>query len=319
MLRQFLIPCSIALLLASAIVGSSSHAAEPGFFEGKRITYIVATKPGGGYDQYARLIARYLPRYLGVKSVVIRNVPGASHLIGLQQLFMATPDGLTIGTFNTGLLIGIDRTVVDYDLSQLSWIGKAAAEPRVFIVPSHSTLQSFDDLRTRTTPLLVATSGKLSASNLEVELIASAFDIQTRNVHGFVGPDTDLAIARGDVEGALVSLSSARPLLLNGQARALFYFGAESALPGVEKLDAVARSELERDVAKRLLTLSGLGRLSAGPPGIPPARLQELRKAYLDALGDPELREEAARMRLPIHPWGGERVASAIQQMLEET
>jgi tripartite-type tricarboxylate transporter receptor subunit TctC len=153
MLQKFLISCFIALLLAFAMVGRSSHATEPGFFEGKRLTYIVATKPGGGYDQYARLIARYLPRYLGVRSVAIRNVPGASHLIGLQQLFVAAPDGLTIGTFNTGLLIGIERAAVNYDLSQLSWIGKAAAEPRVFIVPLLSALQTFGDLRTRTTPV----------------------------------------------------------------------------------------------------------------------------------------------------------------------
>jgi hypothetical protein len=137
-------------------------------------------------------------------------------------------------------------------------------------------------------------------------------------VHGFVGPDPDLAITRGDVEGALVSLSSARPLLVNAQARALFYFGTDNVLPGVEKLDAVARSDRERNAANKLLTLSGLGRLSAGPPGIPPVRLQKLRRAYLDALSDPELRDEAARMRLPIQPWGGERVASAIQQLSED-
>lgn len=290
-------------------------AAEADFFAGKRLTYLVATKPGGGYDQYARLISRHLPRHLGVKSVVIRNVPGASHLIGLQQLFAAKPDGLTIGTFNTGLVVGLSQTSLDYQLSRLSWIGKAAAEPRVFIVPTHSALQRFEDLRNRNQPILVATSGKLSASNLEVELIAGAFGLQTRNVHGFVGPDTDLAIVRGDVEGALVSLSSAHTLIGNKQARPLFFIGDRGALPGIETLNEVAHGPGEQWVAERLLALSKLGRLSAGPPDIPPVRLKQLRQAYLDTLQDPALLEEARRLRLPIEPWGGERVAAVIEQL----
>jgi tripartite-type tricarboxylate transporter receptor subunit TctC len=88
---QLLIPrflCILGILLLAPASGTVL-AADADFFAGKRLTYIVATKPGGGYDQYARLVARHLPRHLGVRSVVIRNVPGASHLIGLQQLFAA--------------------------------------------------------------------------------------------------------------------------------------------------------------------------------------------------------------------------------------
>ena len=85
--------------LAATGALAASEAAE--FFRGKRLVYIVPTKPGGGYDAYARLIARHLPKHLPVKAVEVRNVPGASHLIGVQQLFAAPPDGLTLGTFNS--------------------------------------------------------------------------------------------------------------------------------------------------------------------------------------------------------------------------
>ncbi|MCW8873935.1 MAG: tripartite tricarboxylate transporter substrate-binding protein [Xanthomonadales bacterium] len=302
-------------VLSLATACRPALAAEADFFAGKRLTYIVATKPGGGYDLYARLVARHLPRHLGVKSVVIRNVPGASHLIGLQQLFSAKPDGLTVGTINTGLIVSLKHTSLDYELSRLSWIGKAAAEPRVFIVPANSPLQVFEDLRQREQPILVATSGKLSAANLDVELIAEAFGLQTRNIHGFAGPDTDLAIMRGDVDGALVSFSSAHTLLGNAQARPLFFIGDPGAVPGVEALAAVARSAGEKMVAERLVALSKLGRLCAGPPGIPPARLKQLRQAYLKTLQDPALLEEAKQLRLPIDPWGGERVATVIEQL----
>jgi tripartite-type tricarboxylate transporter receptor subunit TctC len=303
--------CGLLILTASC---ATNLAAEADFFAGKRLTYIVATKPGGGYDQYARLLARHLPRHLGVKSVVVRNVPGASHLIGLQQLYTAEPDGLTIGTFNTGLLAGLSSTPLDYDLRRLSWIGKAAAEPRVFLVPVHSTLRAFEDLRDSRRSILVATAGKQSASNLDVEQVAEAFGFSTRMVHGFSGPDADLALIRGDVDGALVSLSSARSLLTNGQARPLFFIGDPASLPGIETLAAVAQTPEEKAVAQRLLSLSKLGRLSAGPPGIPPARLHRLRAAYLSTLQDPALLEEAERLRLPLEPWDGERVAAVIGQ-----
>jgi tripartite-type tricarboxylate transporter receptor subunit TctC len=306
--------CLCGLLILTASCGTNL-AAETDFFAGKRLTYIVATKPGGGYDQYARLLARHLPRHLGVKSVVVRNVPGASHLIGLQQLFAAEPDGLTIGTFNTGLIVGLSATSLDFDLRRLSWIGKAAAEPRVFIVPVNSTLRAFEDLRDHRRTILVATSGKQSASNLDVVQVAEAFGIGARMVHGFSGPDSDLAIIRGDVDGALVSLSSAQSLLATEQARPLFFIGDPGSLPGVEALGAVARTPEEKAVAQELLSLSKLGRLTAGPPGIPPTRLRRLRDAYVSTLEDPALLEEAERLRLPVEPWAGERVAAVIAQI----
>ena len=59
-------------------------------FEGETITYIVATQPGGGYDTYARLIARYMERHLGGVRIRIRNVPGAGNIVGANQLFVAS-------------------------------------------------------------------------------------------------------------------------------------------------------------------------------------------------------------------------------------
>ena len=312
--RLFPNPRHIACALALAMTCSSAVADDKDFYFGKRLTYIVATKPGGGYDLYARLVARHLPRHLGVRSVVIRNVPGASHLIGLQQLFAAEPDGLTIGTFNTGLVIGQRYAGADFDLSLLSWVGKAAAEPRIFVVAVNSELRNFEDLRNSAHPVLVATSGKLSSANLEMELIASVFRFRIRAVHGFSGADADLAIVREDVEGALMSLSSTRSLLQNGQARPVFFIGRPETLPAVEALSTIARTGEEKQLAEKLQTLSELGRLSAGPPGIPPERLRTLREAYLDTLRDPALLKDAESMRLPIDPWEGARVAAAVEQ-----
>ena len=71
-------------------------------YEGKTITIIVGYKPGGGYDRYARLIGKHLPKHIpGKPGVIIQNMPGASSVIAANHLYsIAKPDGLTIGTFN---------------------------------------------------------------------------------------------------------------------------------------------------------------------------------------------------------------------------
>src|SRR5215470_3264579 len=92
------------LAMALGISATSANAADSGMFKDKTITYIVATGPGGGYDAYGRLVARFMQKYLPGSRVIVRNVPGAGHIVGANTLYTARPDGLTIGTFNTGLI-----------------------------------------------------------------------------------------------------------------------------------------------------------------------------------------------------------------------
>ena len=118
------------------------------FFKGKTVTYIVATAPGGGYDLYGRLIAEYMQRNLPGSTFVVKNIPGAGHMIGTNTIYASKPDGLTIGTFNTGLIYNqlIQAEGVKFDLTKMSWIGKAASEPRVFVVGAQSPIKTFEDL-----------------------------------------------------------------------------------------------------------------------------------------------------------------------------
>src|SRR6476661_2163825 len=98
------------LLLAVTTCCAAAMAAVPAlaqdgaaFYKGRTVTYVVATAPGGGYDFYGRLVARYMQLALPDSTFVIKNVPGAGHIVGANFIYAAKPDGLTIGTFNTGL------------------------------------------------------------------------------------------------------------------------------------------------------------------------------------------------------------------------
>src|SRR3954464_11630781 len=140
---------------AAALVGSgvtmSMAAAQTGadFYKSKAVTYIVSTAPGGGYDLYGRLIAEYMQRYLPGSTFVVKNVPGAGHMIGTNTIYASKADGLTIGTFNTGLIYNqlIGAEGVKFAFNKMSWIGKASADPGVVVAGPQSPIKSFEELR----------------------------------------------------------------------------------------------------------------------------------------------------------------------------
>ena len=107
------------------------------FYEGKVLTIIVGYSPGGGYDRVDRLLAKYLPNYIpGKPTVLVQNMPGADSMIAANYLYnIAKPDGLTIGTFNRGLVFAnlLKAEGGRYDLTKFSWIGSAAVESSVLI------------------------------------------------------------------------------------------------------------------------------------------------------------------------------------------
>src|SRR5579864_5034167 len=126
----------LAMSVGALLALSAPAQADSDLFKGKTITYIVATGAGGGYDAYGRLIARYLQKYLTGSRVIVRNVPGAGHIVGANTLYASRPDGLTIGSFNTGLIYDqlIQREGVLFDLAKFGWIGKAANDTRALLI-----------------------------------------------------------------------------------------------------------------------------------------------------------------------------------------
>ncbi len=79
----------------AALVAAQPSAAQEGadFYKGKTVTYIVATAPGGGYDTYGRLVAEYMQKYLPGSTFVVKNMPGAGHVIGANAIYASRPDG----------------------------------------------------------------------------------------------------------------------------------------------------------------------------------------------------------------------------------
>ena len=299
--------------------GPGSQASARAFFRGKTITYIVATSPGGGYDTYGRLVARYMSKYLPGTKIIVRNLPGAGHVIGADTIYAAKPDGLTIGTFNTGLIYMqlLQAPGVRFDLTRMSWIGKAAADPRVLVMSRKSGITDARQLLDPSKPPTVLfAAGMGSAGYLDTRLAAVAIHLNVRLIPGYGGSEGTMSMLRGETGGTIGSESSYAQFVKQGQGSYLLQFGGPrgGSIPHAMPLAATPD-------ARKLLSLiaaeSEVSRLTAGPPGIPADRLELLRRVYLQALADPGLQAQASKMDAPVDPMGGPQVQQVIDQALQ--
>jgi putative tricarboxylic transport membrane protein len=306
--------------LAAAAIAASPATAQTGadFYKGQTVTYIVSTAPGGGYDLYGRFVAEYMQKYLPGSTFVVKNLPGAGHLVGTNTLYAAKPDGLTIGTFNTGLiynqLIGLDG--VKFDLTKMSWIGKASSEPRVLVIAQQSQIKNFQELGEQKQPVNFATAGIGSASYVETVMLTKLLKLPIRLQTGYSGNDDQLAMRRGEIVGTVSSRSTVEQFMQNGFARFIAQVGgSEKDVPQlrdmVKEKDALALISL-------IETQGDIQRLTAGPPGIPKDRLDALRTAFRKAMEDPELQQKAIKAGRPLDPAYGDDVLTMIKGALNQ-
>ncbi len=305
------------LLLGIALtLAGTANASE--FYKGKTITYIVSTSPGGGYDTYARLIAKYLGKHLEAK-VLVKNLPGAGHIVGTNTLAASKPDGLTIGTFNTGLIYAqiLKREGVQFDLRAFEWIGKAAADPRALVLGAESGMKTYEDLAAADKPVKFATSGVGSASYTDTQLIRSALDLKIEVVPGFNGNEGELAMLRGEIGAQVGSMSSLQSFVDNGYGVFAVAIGGDAN--GVPQAAGKATTEKGKSIIALVQAMSELGRLTAAPPGTPAERVADLRAAYEKVLTDPQLLAEAEKLGIPIQPSYGEAVAGLVGDALNQS
>ena len=317
----FVVATAVAAGAAGCAASAPASEDPRAFFAGKTLTYIVATEAGGGYDTYGRLVSQYIGKQLGVRNVVVKNVPGGGHIVGTNELYRARPDGLTLGMFNTGLIYAqlLERRGFHARLERMSWVGKAGGEPRVLITSTQSGFRSIEDVRRAGRPLLMAAGGVGTEGYIEATLLTAAAGLPTRVVLGLATRDAQLSMMRGDTEAQFVSASTGRALLDGGYGHAIMRVGSG---PGVDDRVPDAAAILTSDDGRRLVALiqsvAALGRWTAGPPGIGANRLAVLRDAHAAALADPDLLSAAKRLELPIEPMDGAALADAVARALAQ-
>lgn len=303
-------------LLAMGLAVPVCAANDADFYKGQTLSYVVATSPGGGYDKYGRLVAEFMQKKIPGVTIVVRNVPGAAHIIGANLIYNSKPDGLTIGTFNTGLTLeqATKAEGVKFDLDKMSWIGKAASDPRVLILSAKTpNIKTIEDLRKPGNPLKVSVNG---ADDPEVKILEKAIKLNLRLLAGYTGNDDQMAMRRGEIDANFGAYSAWENFVQNGYGNFLFAVGGDVGnVPQLRDLEKNPSEETKALIA--LLQAQGdIARLTAGPADIPKGRLEVLRTAYKQAFEDPEFIDRAKKTKMPLNPAYGDDVAKMVHDAL---
>ncbi|HET9395201.1 MAG TPA: hypothetical protein VFO36_04015, partial [Nitrospiraceae bacterium] len=117
---------AIAIMFLWWMIAGQAFAQES-FFKGKTMRIIVGGPPGGGFDTYARMIARVMPKHIpGAPTILVDNMPGAGMMIAANHLYkVAKPDGLTIGHFTGSQTISqvLNQPGVEFDMRKFYYLG----------------------------------------------------------------------------------------------------------------------------------------------------------------------------------------------------
>jgi tripartite-type tricarboxylate transporter receptor subunit TctC len=313
-----------ALLLLAA---ATAPAAAADFYAGKQINLYIGSTAGGGYDSYARLVARHLSDHIpGHPTVVPVNTPGAgSNKLAYYIYAVAPKDGTAIGEIFPGAimepLIG-DKPVED-DPSKFGYVGSANNEVFLCVARSDAPVKTFKDVLT--TEMRVAASASGGSTRDFPLMLDNIIGAKFKIVVGYPGSrEMMLAVEQGEVSGVcgvgVSSIAEAEPdWFPSGKVIPL----AQEALKPDPSMAALhvpmthdfARTDEERKVLEFMYSQEVFGRPFVVPPGVPPERLAILRKAFIETLRDPATLADAKRARLPVDPSTGEDVQALIAKV----
>jgi tripartite-type tricarboxylate transporter receptor subunit TctC len=294
------------------------------FYKGKQIRFIVGTAAGQDYDSWARLIARHLPRYLpGNPTFVVENMPGAGHILATNYLFNLAPrDGSAIGMVSRNMTEAaiLKLPNVRFDPAKFSWIGSPELNHRVLFVNAASGFEKVSDLFER--ELIIGTPGGFQGVSAAPILLKNLLRMRLKIIQGYHSPgDVILAMARREVDGIVQSVGAPegarRQWIESGQMRVMFNMEHDR----VAGLDAptifeFTKSEEQNQVLTFFSSSMELGRPLMAPPGVPPERVAQLRRAFDATVKDPLFRQEAAAMGFEVAALSGEEIAARVAAVM---
>lgn len=309
-----------AAVVVLALASGPALAQQQGkaYYNNKTVEWIVATAPGGGHDFWARLMSHNMQRMLPGSKFIVKNRPGAGHIIGANLIYSARPNGLTVGNFSTGLAYSqlIKTKGIRFDLAKMSWIGKVSSERRVMSVPMSSEYKSFEDIINSKRVVKFSASGVGSGSFTDSFMVGEAFNIPFRIITGYSGTQAALAMLRGELDVLMGGEDSAETYVRAGQLRNVMKVGGSG--PGMVNAADYAKTPLAKSVVRLMTSMGNLSRLTAGPPGIRADRLEALRVAFREAIESKELQEQAKKVGRETEPAYGDDVRKAVIELMDQ-
>jgi tripartite-type tricarboxylate transporter receptor subunit TctC len=320
---QVLVLAGALLILAA---GPLRAQAPEAFFAGKTITIVVGFEAGGGYDAYARMLARHMGRHPGGANIVVQNRPGAGSLVAANYLFSVAPrDGTVFGIISSGVLFDplFGNKAAQFEATEFSWLGSVNREVSTCQIWHTAPIKSFEDART--TSIAVGGTGAGADSHLFPQTLNAVLDTKFKIVSGYPGATSVfLAMERGELQGICgiywSTLKAQRSdWLRQGILRPLVQLALEKhpEYPDVPLILDFARNPEERAALELVFAPMALARPFLGPPGIPADRLAFLRRAFTTTVADPDFKAEADKLKLEVSPMFADEVVALLKRLYQ--
>ena len=316
---------------AACLLGVASHAAAQNateqFYKGKQISLVVGSSPGGGYDTYARLLARSMGAAIpGNPTIVVQNMSGAGSNRAAGYIYSVAPkDGTAIGAIFPGAVLQplLSDQPVPHDPSKLVYLGSANSDVYVCYVRTDAPVKTFKDVLAQ--EMIIGASNPGATTYDLPLLLNNVLGTKFRIVTGYPGSrEITLALERGEVQGACgigwTGIEAMHPeWFAKDTIRVLVQLSNKGHddlnKRGVPLAGSFARDDDDRKVIELVFSQGVFGRPYILPPGVPAERIAALRKAFVAALGDANLRAEAAKMQLDVDPMAGDELQALISSI----
>jgi tripartite-type tricarboxylate transporter receptor subunit TctC len=323
-MHQRTLACGLVATLA-VLVGPPSANAQAPFYTDKTISIFCSTGTGTTYDQYARLTADHLGRFLpGKPRLIVQSRPGAGGAVAAAYMDAVAPrDGTAIAIVqqNVPLFQALTPEKAKFDLGKVTWIGALTDLSSVLAVYQNSPAKSIEEARRH--ELNFGASGHGSETFQVPTLLNATLGTRFKVVTGFKDiSEIDLAIERGELVGrggSLLSWTSRKQdWIRDKKIRFIVQIGIEKdrSIPDVPLMVDLAKDDKTRQMYALLSSASAVGRSLFAPPGIPADRARELRSAFDTMVADPAFLADAKKRDLTINPSSGVKLQEVVAKTI---
>ncbi|MGE5539000.1 MAG: Bug family tripartite tricarboxylate transporter substrate binding protein [Gemmatimonas sp.] len=297
-MRARLLSMVAAAALAAMAPNAARADAAADFYKGKTVHFLVGTSTGGGFDTYARLLAPYMAKKLGA-TVLVENKPGGSHMVAMNAVWNATPDGLTIDIApGEGAVLGklLGEPGIRFDLTKFPIVARVNSSPRVLIINPKLPYRSLEDILKADKQVVLSFSGKTDGASDTATVFCHAVHMKCKSLIGYPSSkEFTLAAMRGESDGTVLADDSAARFSENDQLRPIVVMGRDRSqmLPNVPTVFEAMKVDDEgawwldfRDDVRKL------GRLLVTTPNTPADRLAYLRRVVKEIETDPQVMKD---------------------------
>ena len=314
----------VSMVLLGLVLAGPANANEVAdFYRGKELRLVIGASVGGGYDIYARAIAKHLSGHIpGNPAVVPQDMPAGGGLAAANHIYnVASRDGTVIGAMQNTVPFEpfFANRQAQFDATKLNWLGTPTSEVAMYLVWHSSKIQSLQDAQQQ--EMIVGGAGAASTPVFYGRIFNQILKLKARFVNGYPGQNEILlAMENGEVEAMTSpfwsSIRTARPdWIPQHLVRILFQYGPKPHpdLAGVPFALDLLSSDADKILLRAAAAPLGLGRPFAAPPGVPAERLAALRAAMMATFADPAFQADCRQQRLECSdPKHGEEISTLI-------